>query len=129
MQLVDTPETSRGPGALKISLLLLALASGSWVMGRHASTISDLFISAYLQHYDAATATPGDKLEYFVTSTDKLALDHFIANTTGLGDLQDTRFQNLYTVNVNAATRRTLVNQMRAAPSVSAVFNIPFFCH
>ncbi len=129
MQLVDTTEASRSPGALKIALLLLVLASGSWVIGRHASTISELFISAYLQHYDAATATPGDKLEYFVTSTDKLALSQFIANTAGLDDLQDSRFQNLYTVNVNAATRRTLVNRMRDAPSVSAVFNIPFFCH
>ena len=127
MQSVRTAHSS--PGWPAIALLLLALSAASWFVGRHATVISDLFISAYLQHYDAATATPGGKLEYYVTSDQRSALQALIDATNGLDDLRETRFANLYTVSVSAASKRTLANRLRDAPFVSAVFNIPFFCH
>jgi hypothetical protein len=125
MHLVDSPK--RLLTALTVPVMLAALTLGGWFVGRHATQISDLFIGAYLQHYNAVT--PGDKLEYFVTATDKTALANLVADTPGLDELRDTRYRNLYTVAVNGVARRTLVNKMRSTPSITAVFNIPFFCH
>ncbi len=125
MTIVDSPKHLTD--TLTVAILLAALTTGGWFVGRHATQISELFVDAYLQHYQAAT--PGDQLEYFVTATDRSALANLVAGTTGLTNLSDTRYRNLYTVVVDGIARRNLVNKMRSTPSITAVFNIPFFCH
>lgn len=110
-------------------MLLAALLGFGWLIGVSAPAMAEHFTTAYLNHYHAATATPNGTINYYVTSSDERSLQQLVDSQANLTELSKTPFDEVYTVQLNAASRSAMVKELRALSSVSAVFNIPLFCH
>ncbi|OED42204.1 hypothetical protein AB833_07850 [Chromatiales bacterium (ex Bugula neritina AB1)] len=120
----------RTAGYLLLPPLLFAVG---WLAGTYGSSVFNLFkrysAEAYLNKYNVASGADITTSTYFVTVSDSTGLLTLATQRSDILSVKPTKYDSLFHVEVDVATRRERVNEMRSLPGISTVFTVPFICH
>lgn len=117
----------------RAGLAILACFAVGWLIGgvdtRVWQSTKALLAETYLNKFNAMSGANVDEYLYYVVSDDGALLQDLVVEDSGIKRLELTDFPALFHIYIDAASKREMLFRLRALPSVSAVFTVPFMCH
>jgi len=107
---------------------LLGWVAGE-VDGKMLQSAKALLAETYLNKFNAMSGANVEEYVYYVISEDAPALRQFAGQAGGINRVEATALPTVFNTYIAAAAKHQMLSRLRAMPSVSAVFTVPFMCH
>jgi len=89
----------------------------------------NLISETYINKFNAMSGANVDEYIYYAISDEIAPLQQLASQTTGINRVEATDLSTVFHVYIAAGSKHEMLSRLRAQPTVTAVFTVPFMCH